>query len=183
MKTIQLTRKQVVEASCYLNEAERSLHFVLNPACRWMDFVAYYTPSKVDALKRFARLFQPQPPTEPVEFSTVETIWRCHRPLGIVKTLLDVCFGALKSHWRIPIAEAAVVGTVFDAMLQCLLRREKPTDDQLISSRMSAYSAHQLIASHCPGLRELANVRSIGWFNQMPYQPTRTVADILRDVA
>jgi len=68
-------------------------------------------------------------------------------------------------------------------MVQCLSRRDKPTDDQLIVSRRSAFGAHQLIAARCPGLRELAKARNIGWFNQMPYQPTLTVSEILRDVA
>ena len=183
MKPNTLTRRQIVEACCYLNEAERSLHHVLNPACHRTDFVAYYIPVKVAALKQFARVFHPAEPTGDVLFPTVKDIWEIHRSPGFLRTILGVCFGALKSNWRIPTDEAARIGTVFDAMVQCLLRRDKPTDQQLIAWRMTTFKSHKLIAAHCPGLWDLPKARRVGWFIQLPHQPTFTIAEILRDVA
>ena len=178
-----MNRKQVVEACCYLNEAERSLHHVLNPACHWADFVAYYVPEKVAALKQLARTFQPGAPAIQRDFPTVEELLEWYRAPGILHSIFGFCIGPFQSCWRIPADEASFVASVFDAMMQLLSVRDKPDDHRLIAARMTTLAAHRIIEERCLGLRELNNVRKVGWFNQLPHQPTLTVTDILRDVA
>ena len=184
MKAVIPTRKEVVEACCYLNEAERSLHHVLNPACRWHDFLAYYTPDKVAALKRFVDVFQPQAAKTDNVFPVVAELARWYRPPGVFRHFLGACVGRFRSRWRVLPEEAAFIGAVFAALVRILAEGEKPHADRLIAARMATCSAHQIIEVRCSGLHELKTVRQrIGWFNRLPHQPTLTVAEILRDVA
>jgi hypothetical protein len=182
MPAIVLTRKEIVEAYCYLREAERSLHRALNPACPWRDLLAYYVPSKVNAVQRLAALFPLRLPGHRSGFPTATEVQRLPPP-GILRRFFGICFGPMQRNWRFRVEEIAYLGTVFDALVRFLLSRDRPGSDELISARMALCDAQTFIRRRCPGLAELKQAEKTAHFDQSPDLANLPVADILRDVA
>src|SRR5262245_46577081 len=114
MPAIVLTRKEIVEAYCYLREAERSLHRALNPACPWRDLQAYYVLSKVSAVQRLAALLPLRLPGHRCGFPTATEVKRLPRP-GVLRQFFGMCLGPMRHSWRFREEEIAYLGTVFDA--------------------------------------------------------------------
>src|SRR5262245_54286005 len=122
------TRKEIVTVFCYLREAERSIHRALNPACRWSDFVDYYQPAKVAALRHFAERFQPALATVDKGFPSAEQARRLRGP-GWLSILKNVCFGHWQRTWCFSEDEIAYLGSIFVAILHLLIAELKPSAD------------------------------------------------------
>ena len=175
-------RKEIVEAFCYLREAERSIHRALNPACRWSDFVAYYDAEKRAGLRHFAERFQPALRVAELGFPSQEDARRVAQPRWW-SILFGACFGRWEKSWRFSADEIAYIGAVFGAIIQLLTVTIKPSAEELVEARMATCGAVCIIRDRCYGLAELQRAFDVVHFDQSPNLPLLPIADILRDVA
>jgi hypothetical protein len=165
-----LNRSEIVALYRCLREAERSFHFVLNPARSWSSFRSYYHPTKLDQIRHVSEAvdgvveeLRPPPKLEELLLSPPPW-WRSWVPHLIAPW---------QRHWSFSDAEIAFITGGLRLLIQLLDRAEKPEPTELIETRQALCQAAQLIEFRCPGLRELKHAQDVAHYDQLPVQPDR----------
>jgi hypothetical protein len=159
---VTLRRRDVVTLYRCLREADRSLHFLMNPARSWEEFLAYYHPHKRERLGQFSDQLLPsrgptgdQPP----------------RPrFGSWRFWLGKCFTQHGHNWAFPAEELAWIVQQGRAFLELLTHPSKPGGEELIARRERLRDAQILIEARCCGMDELKKAEATTHFDELTRQ-------------
>jgi hypothetical protein len=163
---VTLNRQDVVTLYRHLREADRSLHFLMNPAKDWDEFLAYYHQQKRELLEEFLdevllpwASAAPEPPKP--------------RFVGFWRFWLAKHLARPRQDWAFPIEELARIVQQGRAFLQLLANRSKPQVNELVAQRQGLRDAQVLIEARCYGMHELKEAEATGHFDQLA-QPAQT---------
>lgn len=162
-----LDGEKVVNLYRHFREADRSLHFLVNPAKTWDEFLAYYHPQKRRQLEEFFDQLQPSAAPLVVEPPRLHAVgfWRFLIAKGLVRRRTD---------WDFSVEELAWIVQQGRAFLQLLGTRVKPDLEQIVTQRQRLRDAQIFIESRCYGMHELKKVEATAHFDQPAPQPSRT---------
>jgi hypothetical protein len=164
---VTLNRQDVLTLYRCLREADRSLHFLMNPAKGWEEFLAYYHPHKRELFEEFLDQLLPsrgltggQPPEA--------------RTVGFWRLWLGKHWAAPRKDCKFPHEEIAWIVQQGRAFLKLLTHPSKPEGDQLIGHRQRLRDAQILIEARCDGMDELKEAEATAHFDELTPQTART---------
>lgn len=167
--TVTLNRQDVFTLYRHLREADRSLHFLMNPAKGWDEFLAYYQPQKRRIFQQVLDRLQPEPASAPAQPP---------QPCGV--TLWRFWFGRhfarKRQSWKFPFQELAWITQQGRFFLELLNNRGKPEMNELIAQRQRLRDAQVLIEARCYGMDELKKAEATDHFDQLGRPPHTQVA-------
>jgi hypothetical protein len=165
---VTLDHQDVVTLYRHLREADRSLHFLMNPARSWDEFLAYYHPEKCKQAEQFfSRLMPQQFVDSPARQPKVVSYWR---------SWLSRLFSKTRRRWSFPLEELAWIIQQGRAFLRLLSNPRKPRADELVAQRQRLRDAQVLIEARCRSMSELTQAEAAAHFDQMPQSMPARVA-------
>ncbi|MCI0378274.1 MAG: hypothetical protein L0215_11760 [Gemmataceae bacterium] len=178
---IRLQKKQLLTVYCYLREAERSLHFLMNPARSWDEFLAYYDDDKIRAIRQLSdRLLDNFPET--VLNGKIAAPPSTPKP-GFFRVVFGPWLNNWKKSWNLPVESVVFPGRCLSALVALLEKGAKPSAESLFQLRLAFSDAERRLEFACYGLKELDVAQHIAHFDQPDTQSALSIPQFLQKVA
>ena len=176
---IAIHKDLVLRTRCYLWEAERSVHILLDPTMRWVDFFGYYDAKKRSELDNItdelAAKLSPEDLTRKISREDFAREWRP----PVIRIFLGRWLAPRQRSFAFRSLDVNYLVQSLRTFLDFLHSSQKPVFDSLVRLRMQLYDCGSVIENRCYGWQALKHVKEIATFGWTYWGGPLTISQFL----